>query len=177
MPNSINGWTVLVPTSKLLAREVIPSTTRSITMRKACLPLFLALAHDYDDWIVPIDRGQFDDAGYCYRQSRTGAGWSNHASGSALDLNWSKEGAKKASNRKFWADPQTKADIDQIQKVYKVVTWGGDWSPKFWDPMHWEITTGVNIAQVEARIAFLGITTQGIRHKDAYGKRLTVPRG
>jgi len=176
MSTSLNGWPVLQPGSKQLATGLVPGTTRKLTMRREVLPLFLALAHDYDDWIAPIDIGPIDDAGYAYRYARTGAGWSNHSSGTAADLNWSKEGAQRATNRTFWGRPKIAQSIDQIKAVYHVVDWGGDWSTQYWDPMHWEIRRNVTLAEVAARIKYLGITSKGVRHKDLNGHELATAR-
>jgi len=177
MATSLNGWPVLVPTSKLLRTDTVPLTTRKIRMRKDILPLFLALAFDYHDWIRPIDKGSFDDAGYVYRKSRAINLWSNHASGTALDINWAKEGAQVAANRRFWAKPENIAAIKRIKRVYKVITWGGDWSPKYWDPMHFEITRGVSRKEVLERIEYLDIRYHGVRFNGQSGKPMRKPRG
>ena len=177
MPNSLNGWPVISPTSTALRQGTVPTTTRKIRMRGSVLPLFLALAFDYDDWINPIDVGPLDDAGYCYRQSHGSDGWSNHASGTALDLNWSKEGAQRATNKVFWAKNDIRLRITQIKRIYHVVDWGGDWSGVFWDPMHFEVGHGVNASNVAQQIHKLGIDAKGVRHNNWDGVPLAEPRG
>jgi hypothetical protein len=174
---SLNGWTVLKPTSTLLKTGLVPLTTRKIRMHKDVLPLFLALAFDYDEWIAPIDQGPLDDAGYCYRMATSGDGWSNHASATALDLNWTKEGAQRATNRAFWAKNDIRLHATHIKRIYHVVDWGGDWSKAYWDPMHWEIGDGVNRAHVLQQIKFLGIDAKGVRHNNWDGVPLLIPRG
>ena len=177
MSTSLNGWIVLKPTSSMLRTGLVPLTTRKIRMHREVLPLFLALAFDYDEWINPIDRGPLDDAGYCYRMSHGSDGWSNHASGSALDLNWSKEGAQRATNRAFWAKNDIRLHTLQIKRIYHVVDWGGDWSAKFWDPMHWEIGHGVTRVHIAQQIHKLGIDAKGVRHCNWDGVPLAEPRG
>jgi len=176
-PTSLNGWPVLAPGSKLLATKAIPGVNRRLTMRRDVLPLFLALAHDYDDWVRSIDTGaRIDEGGYSYREARAADDWSNHASGTAMDLNWSEEGALNGAwGKAFFAKPANQADIQQILKVYKVVFWGGAWN-RLKDYMHWEIMPSVSLAQVKARITFLGIDANGVRHNDWRGKPLKVPR-
>jgi hypothetical protein len=174
---SLNGWPVIEsPASKTLARGLVPGTTRSITMRRAVLPLFLALAHDYDLWLAPIDVGVVDDAGYNYRYSHAAPGqWSNHASGTALDINWTKEGAQKSpTGIKFFSTPEHKAAVERIKKIYGIVAWGGDWH-NYLDFMHWEIKPGTSVAEVNARIAYLGITPEGVRWNNWQGKRMKTP--
>jgi hypothetical protein len=177
MPTSLNGWPVLTSGSTLLRWGTVPHTTRKIRMHKDVLPLFLALAFDYDEWIAPIDVGTFDDAGYAYRQSNGSAGWSNHASGTALDLNWSKEGAQRPSNRAFWAKNDIRLHTTQIKRIYHVVDWGGDWSAKFWDPMHWEIGHGITRLHIAQQIHKLGIDAKGVRFNNWDGVPLAEPRG
>jgi len=175
MAKSLNGWPVLTPGSKLLRTATVPGTTRRITMRADILPLFLALAHDYDEWLRAIDKGAVDDGGYAYRAARAASDFSNHASGTALDINWSKEGAQGSNAGKvFFSDPANRKDVERIKDVYAVVDHGGDWRAK--DYMHWEISPGVKLAAVLARIKFLGIDRNGVRHNDYKGARLAVPR-
>lgn len=176
MAKSLNGWAVLVPTSKLLVRRRVPGTKRDITMRREVIPLFLALAHDYDEWLRSIDVGAFDDAGYAYRQARMANDFSNHASGTALDINWSKEGAQNsAAGHAFFEVPSHRASINQMKRVYQIVDWGGNWRAK--DYMHWELRPGTTLADVQRVIKYLGIDAKGVRHNAWNGKPLATPRG
>ena len=176
MERSLNGWMVLTPGSALLATKTVPGTTRRITMRKSVLPLFLALAHDYDDWIKGIDKGAVDDGGYAYRQARGADDFSNHASGTALDINWSKEGAQGSSwGERFFSDPEHAKAVDWIKTVYQIVQWGGDWRAN--DYMHWELKPGTTQADVDRVIKHLGIGANGVRRNGPSGKPLTTPRG
>jgi len=177
MPTSLNGWTVLTNTSTMLKVGLVPKTTRKIRMQREILPLFLALAFDYDEWIAPIDQGPLDDAGYAYRKANAANGWSNHASGTALDINWTKEGAQKATNRTFWAKNDIRLRVSQLKRIYHVLDWGGDWSKAYWDPMHWEIAPGVSKWHVAQQIHFLGIDAKGVRHNNWDGVPLEHPRG
>jgi hypothetical protein len=175
MPTSLNGWPVLSPGSRLLATGVVPGTKIKLTLHKEVLPLFLAVAYDYNDWIRPLKPAC--TGGYAYRQARSGAGWSVHSAGAAMDTNWAFEGAQRASNRAFWRDVDHHRAQDQIMEVYDVLEWGGDWGPSFWDPMHWQISQHANVARVAKQIKFLGIDAKGVRHNDLNGKKLRFPRG
>lgn len=175
MATALNGWTVLSPSSRLLATGTVPGTSVKLTTRRACLPLFLAIAYDYNDWIRPLKAAC--TGGYAYRQSNGSAGWSTHAAGAAIDINWSFEGAQRPANRKFWADPQRIKTINWMKEIYDVVELGLDWGPSFWDPMHWQISQKANVERVLQQVKFLGIDDFGVRHNDANGKKLKVPRG
>lgn len=160
LPASLNGWPVLEPGSVHLARGTVPGTGITLTVRDICLPLFLALAADYNRVIEPLTLGTHDDAGYAYRAPRTattGGTWSNHASGTAVDLNWTGHGARTAANRAWWQLARPKSRVQNLQTKYPILTWGGNWSPTNFDPMHWEITRGIKGSQVIAFCLKAGI--------------------
>jgi len=175
MPTSLNGWPVLSPGSRLLATGTVPGTKIHITAHKEVLPLALAMMYDYNDWIRPLRANC--TGGYAYRQARSGAGWSVHSAGAAWDINWSYEGAQRATNRVFWRDVTHHKAVDQIMEVYDVLEWGGFWGTAFWDPMHWQISQHAGVATVQKKIEFLGIDANGVRHNAWNGKKLATPRG
>lgn len=174
MPNSINGWEVLdnPPWSDpRLAKKPVPGVpNRSLTLRREVLPLFLALAKDYHDTIEPIDQGELDDWSYSYRDARFSTSWSDHASGTAIDLNASKEGWLGMNNYSWWANPSRHKAAQAIKDRYEVVMWGGskDFGGDYYngstvDWMHWAIKPGVTVAQVQDVIRKLGIDENGVR--------------
>jgi len=174
MPNSINGWAVLdnPPWSdpRLDTKPVPGVPSRSLKLRREVLPLFLALAKDYHDTISPIDEGALDDWSYSYRDARYSPSWSDHASGTAIDLNASKEGWLGMNNYSWWANPAKHRAAQAIKQRYEVVMWGGskDFGGDYHngstvDWMHWAIKPGVTIAQVQDVIKRLGITEDGVR--------------
>lgn len=175
MPNSINGWPVLEPGSKHLATGKVPNADRRLTTRREALPLFLALAADYHRWVKPIDVGTWDEGGYNYRKSRVNSSWSNHSSGTAIDINWSKEGSQSLRNKRFWAWPKHKLAIRRLKALYPILNWGGDWSDRYYDPMHWELKKGTTVADVDRLIAKLGITNAGVRTRTKTGRKLRKP--
>ena len=168
MTNSINGWPVLVSTSPLLVTRAVPGTTRSIRMRSDVLPLFLALAADYHKTIAPIDTGAVDDWGYAYRQSRISPSWSDHSSGTAVDINASAEGRQGTGPLTWWQVNNHHEKAAALKTKYGVVIWGGATSlggdygnPVNYDWMHWAIRPGVTLAQVQSQITKLGIHPDG----------------
>jgi hypothetical protein len=173
MPKSLNGWTVLAPGSDQLVTKRIPSVDRRLTMRRSVIPLFLAIAYDYHYWLSALDVGPVDEGGYAYRQARNANAWSNHSSGTAMDLNWSMEGRQASPmGRAFFAKPANRKAIDTIKVIYgDVIDWGGDWNAR--DYMHWEIKPGTSPAKVAALIKHLGITANGVRTRNAVGEPIT----
>lgn len=174
MPNSINGWEVLdnPPWSDpRLDTKAIPGVpSRKLKLRREVLPLFLALAKDYHDTIEPIDQGELDDWSYSYRDARFSTSWSDHASGTAIDLNASKEGWLGMNNYSWWANPSRHRAAKAIKDRYEVVMWGGstDFGGDYRngptvDWMHWAIKPGVTVAQVQDVIRKLGIDENGVR--------------
>lgn len=170
MPESINGWPVIQGFGDpRLAAGKVPGAKRNLTTRKEVLPLFLALAADYHRWVEPIDEGALDDWGYAYRPSRTSSAWSNHASGTAIDLNASKEGSRNPANRQWFARLGRIDQVKRIKKIYPIVNWGGDWSDRYYDPMHWELKAGTTHADVQRLIKKLGIKPDGTRTRNWAG--------
>jgi len=168
---SLNGWPVIEGRGDpRLATGTVPGTSRKLTTRKEALPLFLAIAADWHRWIHPIDQGAWDEGGYMNRDARAVPGRkSNHASGTAVDIDWGSVGAPTAANRLYWARKDKRSRIEQIKKVYRIINWGGDWSGSNFDPMHIELKRGTSVGDVAAVIKKLGIKPDGTRTKNWAG--------
>lgn len=163
MTSTLNGWAY--PAKRLVTKQV-PGTKRNLTLNYECAPLLLAVASDYHRTVRPIDKGTVDDAGYCDRDARAAVGRkSNHANGTAMDLNWSEEGAQNSAwGKKFFSSIKARAAIAVMKKRYgSCVQWGGDWNAH--DYMHWEIKPGVSPALVAQLTKKLGISPDGVRTK------------
>ena len=162
MAFSLNGWQV--PPFKLKTFD-IPGTKRRVTLDADAGRILVAVAADYHRTVRPIDVGPWDEGGYNPRQARQAKAWSNHASGSAVDLNWSEEGAlNSAWGKRFFAKVKVRLAIAAIKRRYgSVVQWGGDWNT-LKDYMHWEIKPGASRAKVNALAKQLGIDANGVRH-------------
>lgn len=160
---SLNGW--LVPPPKLKTFS-IPGTTRRATLDVDAGRILVAIATDYHETVRDIDDGRVDEGGFALRDARLASGrWSNHASGTAIDLNWSEEGAMGSNwGAKFFAKAKNRLAVERIKRRYgKVVQWGGDWRARDW--MHWEIKPGVTRAQVITFAEQLGIDKEGRRKR------------
>ena len=159
---SINGW--LVPPRKLKTFQ-IPGAKRRVTLDADAGRVLTALAADYHKTVRPIDRGTWDEGGYNNRDARFSKGLkSNHASGTAIDLNWSEEGAVNSTwGKRFFAQAKTKIAVERLRRRYgKVLQWGGDWRTVK-DYMHWEVRPGVSRVNLKAFADRLGIDAEGRR--------------
>jgi len=158
---SLNGW--VVPPKHLVTKKV-PGADRRLTLAEDAAPLLLAVAADYNKSVRRIDIGPTDEGGYNNRDANGAPGRkSNHASGSAIDLNWSQEGAQNSNwGKKFFSQVKTKAAIAVMKQRYgKWIQWGGDWRAQ--DFMHWEIKPGVTPIMVKAACTKLNINADGVR--------------
>lgn len=70
-------------------------------------------------------------SGYSMRGKRKGGGWSQHAYGNAIDINPDKN-AQDGTGR-----TDMPANVRDMAAKYGL-SWGGDWSKKYNDPMHFE---------------------------------------
>ncbi len=173
---SINGWEVIESYGDpRLDMKRVPGTTVRIKMHKEVLPLFLALVADYHKEVAklrPRETGAFNPR----KSQLSPTKWSDHASGTAVDINWNHEGAvgvnggmKTMSNRQIRA-------CAAIKERYEIVIWGGDKArggdyrtPSYWDPMHYALKPGTTLAQVRRVIRKLGIRPNGKRAGVSYG--------
>lgn len=168
-PRSINGWPVIkpgTPDTQMLATRTIPGTAIRVTLNRDAAPILLAVAAAVDTRVLPLGannlRGRQDEGGWNYRPARlASASWSDHASGTALDLNWS---LWPAFRRRM--TPVQRAAAQAIAGEYQeVVIWGGNYSRKNADEMHWAIKPGTSAAELAAFAARALIRPDGSRKK------------
>lgn len=169
MTTSLNGWPGISVSGPLLATGTVPGTSRKVTLRRDVLPLFLAFLADWHKQVMPIDgqRTYLGPDGWVYRDARTGAGLSNHASGTAVDVRYD---VLKADHQRHMSAAQIAAVhrlLDKYVDVHgrRVFGWGGDWKVgTYCDEMHTELaqswaagalsrgTTAADVAAVTARL-------------------------
>lgn len=136
MATSQNGYAA--NDVNLTSSRLIPGTDRKIRVRKgAAGDLLLWVASQFDRSVEDIDPGILDDWGYAERPIRGGVTLSNHASGTAIDLN--------ATRHPLGTDPRDNFTPGQIGVIRTIVNategcvrWGGDYTGRK-DPMHFEI--------------------------------------
>jgi hypothetical protein len=102
-----------------------------------------------------------DEGGYNYRKIDGSSSFSNHASGTAIDLNWTRFPMfKKKMNKKQRTAAQAIAE-----ELKEVIRWGGNYRPTRVDEMHWEIADGVSVADIKAFMKKHGIRKDGTKTK------------
>jgi hypothetical protein len=173
MAASQNGWRANDPS--VVSRRAVPGTGVSITVHNGPSgDLLLEVAARFDRDVQDIDtvRGATpDDWGYAERPIRGGVELSNHASGTAIDLN--------ATCWPLGSDPSVNLNPGQIMRVRQIVAatggvvrWGGDYEGRK-DPMHFEINNGRSEADCARALAALRAPTP----KPASPAYATVQRG
>lgn len=110
--------------------------------------IFTDLVEQFDAHVEDVDLGA-DDWGYAYRAVRAGDSLSNHASGTAIDLNAMRHPLGKVGT---FTTTQVAALRQILARYGGVVRWGGDYSGRK-DEMHFEIVgTTAQVAAVAARL-------------------------
>lgn len=151
MAISQNGWPVGPPRT---LRTVPGSTVKLTVANGPAGDVLMHVCAEFDRRVEDIDwrssRGELDDWGYANRPIRGSTVTSNHASGTAVDLNATRHplGARGTFTAK---------QADEIHRILRevdnVVRWGGDYTGRA-DEMHFEINA--NYARVAAVAARLG---------------------
>lgn len=138
MATSQNGWSA--NDRSVTKSWKIPGTTRAIRLREgAAGELLVRIAAWFDKQIESVDDGTLDDWGYAERPIRgSSTELSNHASGTAMDLNALRH---PLGVRNTFSAAQ-RAKIRAHLKEYEgVIRWGGDYQRRP-DDMHFEINAG-----------------------------------
>jgi hypothetical protein len=183
MSKSQNGWPVIESQSGPGLTVIrIPGTgTPGIPLRvqKDCAPLLAYVASQVHEKVTDLRKnnkpGKFqDEGGYNYRKIDNSASFSNHASGTAIDLNWQLFPMfKRRMNKK-----QREAALAIEAELSEVIRWGGSYSPARVDEMHWEIKNGVTKAAVKAFIKKHGIQKDGtVKKTNKSSVAMCVPGG
>ena len=141
MPSSANGWQVLdgdtSGSQPRLRKWVIPDVRREIPLRDGSAGfLLIHFATWFNHNIELIDMG-YDDWGWSPRHISGSDDWSNHASGTAMDLNASRHPQGVPSRETFSA-----TEVAMIQRrltlYHDCIRWGGDYRSRP-DAMHYEL--------------------------------------
>lgn len=169
MNRSINGWAAIESRSdERLKTLAIPGTKVKLTMHEDVVALFCALAADYHKEVAPLRAGEC--GGYAYRKARMADAYSDHSSGTAVDLNWNHEGSMGPNGGMKKMTPEQIKACAKIKKRYQIVIWGGDKArggdygkPENWDPMHFALKPGTSPADVRKVLDDLKIDPKGVK--------------
>ena len=152
MASSQNGWPASADAKSIGVESfLVPGTELKLRVAKKVAPILINFAAEFNELVEKLEGKQLDDWGYAYRQVRGATDMlSNHASGTAIDLNATKHplGAEGTFKPK-----QVEAVLELTDK-YKL-RWGGLYRNRK-DEMHFEIIESPK--QVKATIERLGLT-------------------
>lgn len=154
MRTSQNGWPASKDPEEIqIVSRPVPGTGLKLRVAQPVAPLLIAFARDFHKEVERINEGQLDDWGYAYRDIRGASTLSNHASGTAIDLNATQHplGAENT-----FTDEQART-IRRLCRKYGL-RWGGDYRNRK-DEMHFEIAMNSN--QVANLIRTLGLEKDG----------------
>lgn len=130
---SQNGWSVLTPGDSRLRQTIVAKDAKAVVRRGQPGTILLYVLRYFDTHVEDLIPSQ--TGGYSYRRISGSSKWSNHASATALDLNWQKHPQGRRGT--FSA-----AQVRQIRHILSVcegvVRWGGDYRTTP-DEMHFEI--------------------------------------
>lgn len=155
---SQNGWNACADRNLIHVHNyIIPGANQHIAVCDDAAPVLIAFLAELN-LITPINAPGtvFDDWGYGVGDNRgIDAMLSNHASGTAVDINATKhiQGGTKSGYT-----PQQEKQINALCNKYQL-RWGFNYHSNK-DPMHFEINTSV--AQVKSFIATLKLPTPQI---------------
>ena len=122
----------------------IPKCNRYIRLRMGAPGLVLIhFATWFDRNIEPLDQGKFDEWGYAERNIIGSEAVSNHASGTAMDLNATKH---PLGQRNTFSNAQEKAIRTRLKHYNGCIRWGGDYENRA-DEMHFELNRGLSAVQ------------------------------
>ena len=141
---TLGGWPAISSGSDpRLAHGKVPGTTKTITLRKEVLPVFLAILSEINKKVIPLNPGPLDS--YEYRMARMANGFSQHAGGVATDMRYD---VLLADHRNHMTAAQHAAMHKLMDKYVtstgkRVFGWGGDWTlGTYEDEMHVEAIQG-----------------------------------
>ena len=136
---SQNGWVVL--NAGQTRQWVIPDTGRWLRLAQGPAGFVLAhLALWFHMRIEPLDPAPWDDWGWAVRPIRGSSSvMSNHASGTAMDLNATKH--PLGVRNSFTLDQAREIRARLAGRYDGCIRWGGDYETRA-DEMHFEVNVG-----------------------------------
>lgn len=151
MASSQNGWPASPDPKTIEANSYpVPGTDIKLRVAKKVAPILINFAAEFNELVEKIDGKIWDDWGYAFRQVRGSTDMlSNHASGTAIDLN----SLRHPLGAKGTFKPKQVDTILELCDKYNI-RWGGTYKNRP-DEMHFEIVEGPKA--VKATIKRLGL--------------------
>lgn len=151
MASSQNGWPASSdPKSIGIESYIVPGTKLKLRVCNKVAPVLINFASEFNQLVEKLEGKQLDDWGYAFRQVRGSTDMlSNHASGTAIDLNANRH---PLAQKDTFKPKQIDAILELIDKYN--IGWGGLWKRRV-DEMHFEIIEGPKA--VKATIERLGL--------------------
>lgn len=150
---SINGWSVIdSQTDARLIRRFIPGSKRMLLVHRDAAPVLLWAASRFDQWVADVDPDPLAVWGYNKRKIRIdeknpNAPWSDHASGTAIDLRSDKF---PIGRRNMTAIQRLKCRMI-LRYAAGLLIWGGNYkNDASADEMHFAIAPGVTPMMITA---------------------------
>jgi len=147
---SQNGWPIGLRADLDVHNYLIDGANQHFAMCSAAAPVLAAFLKEFNVLIQLINAAgtPFDDWGFNQMEIIPGTqDYSNHASGTAVDVNATKHVWKALTSG---YTPMQEAAIDGLCRKYGL-RWGWRYAHGWKDPMHFEVIE--TPAQVKARIA------------------------
>lgn len=164
MSSSQNGW----PVDRSGSKQDRAPLTRDITVPNGVLAgdvavVFRWLAHQFDTRVETLVKGTC--WGWFVKPIEGSSTISNHASGTAVDLNADQHPMGVAASKTFTAK-QVAACHAILDEAGGVLRWGGDYTGRP-DPMHWEVVgTAAQVKALAAKVNSEGEDGMMIREGD-----------
>jgi hypothetical protein len=161
MYKSQNGWEVIkdISDKKLIVVRLAGSNI-PLRLHKDAAKLLAYVAVRFDKEVSKLKQGNKpgfqDDGGYNFRKIAGSTKYSNHASGTAIDLNWQKFPMFKRNMSK----KQVAACYAIVQDCEGLIRWGGDYKTSV-DQMHFEIADKVKPEDIAAFVKRKKIKADG----------------
>ena len=135
MASSQNGWPASAdPKTISIKSYLVPNTQLKLRVAEKVAPILINFAAEFNELVEKLEGKQLDDWGYAYRQVRGSTDMlSNHASGSAIDLNANRH---PLGSKDTFQPKQVDVLLELCDK-YRL-RWGGLYRNRK-DEMHFEI--------------------------------------
>jgi hypothetical protein len=150
VPNSQNGWPVATAAQQDTAPLIRDVKVPNGVLKGDVAVIFRWLVREYDRRVEPLK------AGWCWgwfvKSIEGSSTISNHASGTAVDLNAPANPMGQGTTKKSMTAAQIAECHELENESDNVLRWGGDYVSRQ-DPMHWEIVgSRAAVAKFAAKI-------------------------